>query len=224
MNSVFSDTFLVLRKYKSEFPELFATDARGDPLANAFLAIESDGLLEPYDDPYRQRRRDADYYDHHRDDLMSFARAAVYRLTSDFEFATKVQALVARYYSDQYAKRVGPSRWDALTERQQTTLLAMLRDVYTPNIGKLSYNLYLIPELNCTPIDFLADQVSEDFEAVRQTTRTWRPKHSERLWGSTGLMLRVLDEVWDVMTGIPLPGVVSPETVPDSLKVLAWNQ
>ncbi len=222
MNSVFSDTFLILEEYKAEFPEIFERSA-DDPLAQSFLALENDALLKPYDAPYQHAARDSEYYDRHRNDLMTFARAAVYRLTADFEFATKVQALVARYYADQYARRIGAARWAELSERQQTSLLVMLRDVYTPNIGKLSYNLYMVPELNCTPIDFMAGEVNSDFDAVRRADRTWRPRHSERLWGSTGLMLRVLSEVWDVTSGTPLPGVVSPDTVADSLRVVTRN-
>jgi hypothetical protein len=223
MNSVMSDMLLVLQEYPGEFPELFGPDAAPSPLAEAFLALHGQGLLKPYDQPYTHAARDPPYYDRYRDHLISFARAAIYRLGSDFSFATKAQALVARYYTKQYAERIGPERWAALSERQQTALLALLRDVYTPNIGHLSYNLYMLPELNATPIRFLADQIARD-PAALTADRTWTPSEPEKLWGATGLMLRVLSEVWDVTTGAPLKGVHPTDTMDDSLKVLVRNR
>lgn len=223
MNSVMSDMLLVLQEYPGEYPELFGRNAPPNPLADAFRALDGQGLLKPYDQPYMHPARDVAYYDRYRDRLISFARAAVYRLNSDFAFATKTQALVAHYYMKQYADRIGPERWRALSERQQTALLALLRDVYTPNIGHLSYNLYMLPELNATPIRFLADQIAADPAALTADT-TWTPREPEKLWGATGLMLRVLSEVWDVTTGAPLNGVHPTHTMNDSLKVLVRNR
>lgn len=224
MNSVMSDTLLVLQEYPQEFPELFGPGAARDPLAESFLALRGQALLKPYDKPYLHKPRDAAYYDQHRNELISFARAAVYRLDGDFSFATKTQALVARYYMDQYAERMGSARWSALSERQQTALLAMLRDVYTPNIGHLSYNLYMSPELNATPIGFLAPEAAENYDSVARTDKTWVPNHPERLWGATALMLHVLSEVWGIATGTPLAGVHPAATIDDSLKVLVRNR
>jgi len=221
MNSVMSDLFLILREYPEEFPELFSTTGASDPLASSFLALRDDGLLEPYHDPYIHTPRTADYYDRNRASLITFGRAAVYRLIGDFAFATKVQALVARYYSEQYRERLGPGRWDSLTERQQTALLAMLRDVYTPSVGRISYNLYMVPEFNTTPIVFLAGEAARDFSRVLAEEKIWIPSDSTRLWGATGLMLRVLGETWGAATGEPLAGFPPTRTVEDSLKVLA---
>ncbi|MGQ0834952.1 MAG: hypothetical protein ACT4O5_08555 [Gammaproteobacteria bacterium] len=223
MNSVLSDLLLVLTEYKAEFPELADAAASTDPLARSFSALEGVSPMKPYDAPYSHPERDIEYYTRYRDHLKTFSRAAVYRLSSDFEFATKVQALVARYYADEYAKRIGPERWALLSERQRTALLAMLRDVYTPNIGRVSYDLYMVPEFNCTPIAYMATEVADAFDAVQQPNRIWIPPHPDRLWGATGLMLRVLGETWDVVTGAPLSGVPSAHTTRDAVKVLARN-
>jgi hypothetical protein len=223
MNSVYSDLFLILREYRSEFPDLFGPDSRTDPLARAFLALESSGLQQPYDLPYVHSKRDNEYYSRYRNELISFARAAVYRLSGDFDFATKVQALVAKYYATQYAQRIGAERWTALSERQKTALLAMLRDVYVPNIGRVADNLYMAPEFNTTPIIFFAEEVARDFTRAVDSNKTWVPADSSRFWGATGLMLRVLSETWGVMTGMALPGVVSADTIPEAAKVLARN-
>lgn len=224
MTNVMSDLLLVLQEYPEEFPELFGPGAPSSPLTASFLALRGHALLKPYDQPYSHAPRDSAYYDRYRDDLISFARAAVYRLSSDFAFATKVQALVARYYMKQYADRIGPDRWSALPERQQTALLAMLRDVYTPNIGHLSYNLYMAPEFNATPITYLASEAAKNYDDVKRPDKTWVPPERKRLWGATVLMLRELSEVWDVTTGTPLAGVQPADTTDDSLKVLVRNR
>lgn len=221
MNSVMSDLFLILREYPDEFPELFGEPGRNDPLARAFLALRDEGLLEPYHEPYVHAPRTAEYYERYRKHLIDFGRAAVYRISGDFRFATKAQALVARYYSDQYAARIGAERWAQLSERQQTALLAMLRDVYTPSIGRVSYNLYMVPEFNTTPIGFLAGEVSKNFDSVADPRRTWVPTDREKLWGATGLMLRVLGEVWQTLSGEALPGFPPTKTIDDAVKVLA---
>lgn len=223
MNSVMSDLFLVLREYPDEFPELFSGVGSSDPLAVSFAALRDQGLLPPYHQPELHGPRSPAYYDEHRDDLITFSRAAVYRLIEDFDFATKAQALVANYYSQQYRTRLGADRWDGLSERQKTALLAMLRDVYTPNIGKVSYNLYMVPEFNTTPIVFLAGQAASHFEQVSDPSRIWVPDDREKLWGATGLMLRTLGETWKVATGEPLAGYPPTATIADALSVLARN-
>jgi hypothetical protein len=224
MNSVYSDLFLVLHEYPGEFPELFGPAAATDPLARSFLAVKDIAVLPPYHDPYGHPPYGDAFYDQHRDELMDFGRAAVYRLISDYDFATRVQALVAKYYDGQYAARLGPERWAAVPEREKTALLAMLRDVYVPNIGKLSYNVYTDAELNLAPINYLAGEAASHFDAVVSTEKTWMPADTTRLWGATGLMLRVLAETWGVMTGDGLPKVHSADTIPDARVVIARNQ
>lgn len=224
MNSVLSDLFLVLKEYPQEFPEVLGPGEGKDPLGAAFHALRNAGLMQPYHDPYSVPKRARSYYDQHRNQLMAFARAAVYRLITDFSFATKAQALIARYYSDQYSARLGEQRWRELNERQQTAMLAMLRDVYTPSIGKLSYDLYLVPEFNTTPINYLAENAAENFPALLDGSRTWEPTDPSRLWGATGLMIRVLGETWGALDRAPLPGLKSAETIPDAIPVLARNK
>lgn len=231
MTSVFSDLFPVFREYREEFPELFGASPSSDPvavaLAQAFRALEQNTLTSPCDKPYDQPRRDSAYYDRHRNELMDFGRAAVYRLTSDFDFATRVQALVAKYNAAQYEHRLGGAMWAELSERQQTVLLAVLRDVYVPNIGRVSSNLYLVPELLCTPVAFVAGEAAKNFDALKRQDKSWLPSqgrrygHPDRLWGATGLMLRVLGETWLVTTGEPLAGVRLVDTTRDAVAVVA---
>lgn len=221
--NIMSDLLLVMQQYPQQFPELLGPDASRDPLARSFLALRGNALLEPYDQPYSHAPRDAAYYDEYRSDLISFARAAVYRLSGDFDFATRVQALVARYHADQYAKKLGPARWAALSERQQTALFVMARDVYTPNIGHLSYNLYMLPELNDSSIEYVGTEAAEHYDEVQRTDRIWIPPHRDRLWGATYGMLDILSEVWGITTGTPLAGVRPYDTTESDLKVLVRN-
>jgi hypothetical protein len=221
MNSVFSDLYLVLTEYTAEFPELFVDD---DPLGDAFTRLMGHGLEAPYHAPLTIEPKGPAFYDQYREALVDFGRAAVYRLSSDFAFATKAQALVARYYSDRFEEGLGGSVWRDLSHRQQTVLLAILRDVYVPNIGKTSYNLYLVPEFNTTPINFLIDQARADMDALSSGSTIWLPKEREKLWGATGLMLRVSSEVWLRTTGVGLSGVNPTDTLDDSLDVIARNQ
>lgn len=223
MTNVMSDLLLVLQKYPDQFPDLLGPDATRDPLARSFLALRGAALLPPYDQPYTHAPRDAAYYERHRRDLISFARAAVYRLSGDFDFATKVQALIARYDMDRYADQLGPARWAALSQRQQTALLAILRDVYVPNIGHASYNLYMSPEFNDTPIAYTATEAAAQYGEVARTDKIWLPPHPEYLWGATASMLRVLSEVWGITTGTPLAGVHPTSTMDGDLNVLVRN-
>jgi len=58
--NVFSDIFLVLREYKSEFPEIFM-DGMGEPLARAFTVLEDNTLLRPYDRRYDHPKMSTNY-------------------------------------------------------------------------------------------------------------------------------------------------------------------
>jgi hypothetical protein len=231
MNSVYSDLFLIFREYQDEFPELFGSEPPPDPvaaaLARSFLALKDTAFTPPYDRPYDQPPRNGAYYDRYRNDLMDFGRAAVYHLTSDFDFATKAQALVAKYYATQYAARLGDAQWAALSERQRTVLLAILRDVYVPNIGRPGPNLYLVTELVSTPIAFVAGEAAKNRDALGQTDKIWLPTqhqqygHPDRLWGATGLMLRALSETFRVTTGEPLAGVRPVDETENAITVIA---
>ncbi len=221
MNSVYSDLFLILREYRGEFPELFGPGAPRNQIAESFDVLKDNGLLPPYDFPFTQQRRSPGYYRAHRTELITFSRAAVYRLITDFEFATKVQALVAHYYSDRYSEALGADVWARVPERQKTVLLAILRDVDTTNIGTVSYNLYMVPEFNCTPIAYVSAEAARDPAAILQDDVTWLPEDSARFWGATGLMLHGLSEVWATVTGTALPGVTPAATIDDATIVLA---
>lgn len=222
MNSVYSDLFLILREYKAEFPDLFGNTSIDPALRDSFLSLDGSVMRVTNDDPYAGPVADADFYRAHRQDLIDFGRAAVYRLSGDFRFATKVQALVARRYTDEYERRLGKDRWAKVSERQRTALLAILRDVYVPNIGRTSSNLYMVPELNLAPISYVAAEARANSDDLSKVDRTWVPKDgSARLWGATGLMLRVLAEVWQVTSEHGLPGVHPADTINDSLVVLS---
>jgi hypothetical protein len=107
---------------------------------------------------------------------------------------------------------------------QKMALVAMLRDVYMPNIGRPSYNLYLLPEFNCAPFSFVASELGSSAAALSDATTTWRPQHSERLWAGAAYKLRNLSEVLEATRGHPLPGINPTETTSDALTVLALNR
>ncbi len=218
--NVFSDIFLVLREYKSEFPEIFM-DEMDKPLARAFTVLEDNTLLQPYDRPYDHPKMSTNYYRRFRDDLITFSRAAFYRMLFDFDFATKVQALVARYYSNQYAAQLGREIWNGISEPQRIALLAMLRDVHVTHIGRVSYNLYVLPELNCTPFSFLSSKAREHTAELLEARRIWRPDNYQDLWAAAGFKLRVLSEVWEAVTGTSFQSFPASKTVDDSILVIA---
>jgi hypothetical protein len=102
--NVFTDVLLVMEQYPEEFPEL------GDPsgslldaqLASTFRKLTGHTLLSPCDEPYAHAPRDASYYDDHRADLIRFARTVFYKMTSDFDFATRAHTLLVKHYFDRY--------------------------------------------------------------------------------------------------------------------------
>jgi len=217
----FCDVFLMLQEYPEEFPELFGPDARPDPLVEAFRALQSHALPRPYEDPYVQAARDPAYYDAHREQFVSFARAAAYRLWLDFDFATRVQALVARFNSQWFERTLGPELWSQVPRLQKVALVTMLADVYAPNIGRLSYNLYNLPEFNLAPFAFVASQAAADPAGITASA-IWRPKDAWKLWGGTALKLSTILEVWDAMSGAaPVRDPKATATLDDAIAVLA---
>ncbi len=139
----------------------------------------------------------------------------------DFDFATKVQALVARYYSDQYAAHLGREIWNGISEPQRIALLAMLRDVHVTHIGRVSYNLYVLPELNCTPFSFVCSKAREHTSELLEARQIWRPDNYQDLWAAAGFKLRVLSEVWEAVTGTPFQFFPASKTVDDSILMIA---
>ena len=214
--NVYTDVFLVLREFHGEFPELFApageAAAIDRELGNAFTELEPVFMTRPYSGYYEQHAWTAEQYDRYRRPLKTFARAAFYKMTLDLDFATRVQTLVARYYMDQYRAQLGDA-WDRLGEAKQVSLVAMLRDVYMPNIGKLSGNDYNLPEFNLAPFFFLAGEAKRDEAALVSSPDIWRPRDVTKLWSAADAKLRVLSEVWRTYYGAALPGVIPTETL-----------
>jgi hypothetical protein len=225
--NVFSDLFLVLREYESEFPELTsATNTSPIDVAfrESFDKLRDVTLLRPYDQPLAAAPSNERYYDTYRVSLITFGRAAYYKLILDFDFATRVQTLVARYYLDQYREILGDDVWKDIQQSEKLALVAMLRDVYVPNIGKLGYNLYILPELNCTPIQFVAAEARKHPSELLDKNTVWRPQHSEDLWAGAGYKIRSLAEVWAALKDTKLPGQPATDTIDDAIEVIARNR
>lgn len=218
--NTFSDVYAVLHRYQEEFPELTQEAVVEDPLARAFDALKGSPAFSPLDAPYAERKSSAAQYEDYREQLISFARAVFYRLCLDFDFATKVQALVVRHYQEFYENYLGVG-WASLDEQRQTALIAMSRDVYVPNIGHLSANVYILPELNLGGLHYVAEEAASAGASELGTGRLWLPREPQRLWAGSGRVLRVLSETWDIMTGVPLPGVRPEDTVSDAVSVIA---
>jgi hypothetical protein len=220
--NTFSDVFLVLKEYPREFPEIFSgSDPLSTALRDSFLRIRDSALLRPYELPYAHAPYPDEYYTRHRDDLKRFARAAFYSTVLNFDFATRVQALLSRYQSDYYRSRIGVERWDRYARWQQVAMLAMIRDMYTVNVGHPGYNRYAVPELNCTPLEFVAAEAIADAAKLEPSQeRLWRPKNYLFLWGGAGFRLRVMNEVWALAYGQPMPRLPIETSWRDAQEVL----
>jgi hypothetical protein len=222
--NVYTDVFLVLREFPSEFPEIFG-NAAGEQaidrqLAQSFEALKPKFMTKPYDGYYNEPAWTSDDYDTLRAPLKTFARATFYKLALDIDFATRVQTLIAKYYMDQYRAVLGEEAWKSLGNAKQVAMVAMLRDVYTPNIGHVSANVYNLPEFNLAPFYFVADAAKQDQAALLASAGIWKPKDEEKLWAAANTKLRALSEVWRTYYGEPLPGVVPTETLQDAENVV----
>lgn len=224
--SIFSDLFLVLLQFEGEFPELSVgadTNALDSALRDSFAMLRDVTLLEPYDQPYVHEARDAGFYTQHREAMITFGRAAFYKLQTDFEFATKIQTLLAKYYMDQYRTELGESNWGRFPPYQRAALVAMLRDLYMPNIGRPSYNVYLLPELNCTPFRFVVSEARDEVEEISSSRVIWRPRGADRLWAGATYKIASFVEVWRAATGEVLAGPPPTDTVSAAARVIARN-
>lgn len=224
--STYSDVFMVMQRYPEEFSDVLAAaedDALRWAVRRSFEALRSSAIIPPCEEPYRNRAYDDAYYNEHRIQLKSFARGAYYLTVLDFSFATRVQALLSRYQTALYVRTLGEQRWNLLPDWQRLVMLAMVRDLYTPNVGEPSYNVYALPELNCTPVAFVSDQAMQAPLSVLgpEMTTVWKPSHSEFLWGGAGYQLRVLNEVWSAVNANPIPDIGFEDTLAVSRKVLA---
>ena len=221
--NTFSDVLLVLKEYRHEFPDLSASyrdDPLGATLGEAFSAVEGSALRPPYEDPYQTPPYGPDYYDAHREEMKTFARAAFYELVFNFDFATRVEVLHAKYNEEVLRRTLGDMAWLSIPYGQRQAMLAMPRDLYTENVGRVGYNIYSLQELNCTTIGFVADEAKKDINLLANTMTLWRPKEYEKLWGGATFRLRVFNEVWQAATGKPLAGLQPTDTAGDAIRVL----
>ncbi len=227
--STYSDVFLVLKAYPSEFPDVLSASAHGPlrmALRDSFRELHETALVEPYEQPYRTLPYGHEYYASHRDALKRFARAAYYLTVLDLDFATRVQSLLSDHQRTYYRDTIGADQWESLPEWQQVAMLAMVRDLFLPNVGRFAYNLYALPELNCTPLAFVAEAAREDRAELSAAQRSlWRPENSDVLWGGAGFHLRNLNAVWSLVNAEPIPGVTVNESAEAASRVLGlpWN-
>lgn len=221
--NLYSDVFVVLREYPDEFPELKqpSSDPVIEALRTSFADLRDNAVLPPYEKAYVRGEYPPAYYDRHREQLERFARSSYYLIEGNFDFATRVAALVIDFQRRHYRSRLGEAQWAQIPAWQQAVMLAMTRDLYIPAVGKLGYNLYALPELNCTPMEFVAAAAIEEHEALGpHQTQLWRPKHYDELWGGAGTKLRIFNEVWTVTHGHPIPGLAPDNTVDDARQVV----
>ena len=210
--STFSDVFLVMKEYPEEFKDVLeapSSDALRSNLKAAFTALRESALQAPYERPYMRPAYTAAYYASNRNQLKRFARSAYCLTVLDFTFATRIQALLSKYQTGFYRRAMGGDVWTGLPDWQRLVMLAMIRDLYTPNVGRPGYNVYALPELNCTPVDYVAGQARDaSAELLGPTMHViWRPPNAEYLWGGAGYQLRVMNDVWSAVNEKPIPGV-----------------
>lgn len=223
--NTFSDVLLVLKEYQEEFPEIFvekSVDNLTYQVRSAFLDIQKLALRTPYEHPYQIEVYGNEYYEQHRGSLKRFARAVFYKMLLDFRFATKVQVLLTKYHQDYYLAKLGEEEWGRLARGQQAAMLVMIRDLYVPNIGRLGYNMYSIPELNCTPLEYLASEAKKDVGNINSDA-IWRPDSYSDLWGGAGYRLRVFNEVWQTVHAEELAGIGVTDTISEALAIIGVN-
>jgi hypothetical protein len=227
-SSTFSVVFAMMRAFPEEFPDVFVPQT-SDPLRTAlresFLQIRESAVVQPYEEPYRVAPYSSTYYQQSRESLKRFSRAAYYLTASDFDFATRTQALMLRYRQDYYLGRLGEDKWAGMPQWQRNALSLMVQDIYTPNIGRLSYNLYSSPELTCSALGFVADAAAQEreFFGPRQD-RMWRPQNYDILWGGAGYQLAVLNEIWQLVNDEPIPGVGTGNTLDYASRIVALRR
>ena len=218
--NTFSDTFLVLKEFPEEFPDVLLEET-SDPvtlaLRNSFRQLKNSALLRDYEAPYKHRPYDEHFYSANRRALKQFTRAAFYKTLLDFDFATRIQVLLSSYQRDYFIKTIGQTAWQALPPWQQASMLVMIRDLYMPNIGRPAYNAYALPELNATPLEFVAQDARQNADRLGALqVRIWRPREYERLWAGAGYRLRVFSDVWMLAHGHEIPGLAREPTVDDA--------
>ena len=117
-------------------------------------------------------------------------------------------ALVIKYHRDYYLHRLGSDAWSRLPMWQQAAMTVMARDLFTPGVGKPSYNLYAIPEINCASIEYLASQAYLDHSIMTGSIASiWRPANPEFLWAGAAYRLRVFNQLWYIVHNQQIPGL-----------------
>jgi hypothetical protein len=225
--STYSDVYAVLMEFPDQFPDIFVA-RNGSPLQialrDSFLALKGTALAATCEAPYLTRPYDARYYDEQRAHLKQFARAAYYLTLSDFDFATRVQALLSTHHARIYRERLTDEVWNSMPDWQRSVMLAMPRDLFKPNIGRLAYNLYAIPELNCTPVEYIAASAALERKNLTTSMQSvWLPPNEEYLWAASGYQLTVLNEVWSLVNASPIPGLTRNDTVNYASQIVSLN-
>jgi len=156
--------------------------------------------------------------------MRRFSRAAYYLCALDFDFATRVQSLLSKFERNYYVERLGAERWSSLPAWQQVAMLAMVRDLYRPNVGHLGYNVYALPELNCAPLEFVASSAAAATNLGKNQETLWRPDNYDVLWAGAGYQLSVLNEVWTVVYGHSMHGVGKTSTTDAAHEIVVLNR
>ncbi len=219
--NIYTDVYLVLSRFEHLFPDLFQ-EPTDDPLVvalrKAFQRLNNDLGLDACD---TDKIVDPAKYKAFRDDLITFARAVYYKSYFDFEFATRVQSLVARNSFNRFEASIGSELWGQVSLGQRSGLASMARDVFKPNVGKPSPIPYLLPEFNCAPVDYLTTEAGKAGRMVLGGDDFWYPPNPEYLWAGGGFLLKLLSEVWGATAGEPIPGIQATNTVEQAIGVIA---
>jgi hypothetical protein len=214
---IYTDIYIVLKKYRSEFPEIFENNSENKlniAIADSITHLESNFSFTPCSPIYHQDSYSESFYNENRRHLIAFARSVFYKLMFDMDFATKIQALVAKNIDSNYEKALGKANWEKVSPDQKLAFIAMLRDVYRPNIGKVSHNLYNLPEFNCAPINFVIDSIKDNNNFnFNLDGNIWLPENHEYLWAGATKKLQILSEVLEITRGKPLQGIRPSKTI-----------
>lgn len=226
--NTFTDVMLVMQEYPDEFADILREENHAPldvALREAFVELRGAALQKPYEMPAGISQLGDRYYDEHRSSLKRFARASYYKTALDFDFATRVMALVIKYQRAYYRHRLGEEAWSKLPSWQQSAMTAMTRDLFTPGVGKLGYNLYAIPEINCAPVEYVASQARLSPDIMSGALGSiWRPANPEYLWAGAAFRLRVFHELWYAAYGLEIPGLHRDEAISQARQLLDWHR
>lgn len=218
--NIFSDVFYVMERYPANFlPDLEGNDASAldRALATSFRSLNEELGLDACD-PDSAEPADFSQFS---EAFKTFTRATFYKLYFDFDFATKVQALLLKVIDDEFQASPAHTRWNALTRSERASIVAMSRDVFVPNVGHPSLVPFTLPEINCAPRDYLREQVASADPRELNSPVFWRPDNPEYLWAGAGYIVRLLNEVWQAAAGESLRDLGTTDAANESLAVIA---